>query len=35
MIMALVSMKITKIIHGDVNLRIVGGTSLGKDLDGE
>ena len=35
MIMASVSMKITKIIHVDVNLKIVVVTSLGKDLDGE
>ena len=35
MTMALALMKITKIIHVDVSLRIVVVTLLGKDLDGE
>ena len=35
MIMALALMKITKIIHVDVNQRIVVVTLLEKDLDGE
>ena len=35
MIMASALMKITKIIHVDVSLRIVAVTLLGKDLDGE